>query len=81
MTPHIAAAAASRQRIADLIHAAGQKLSNRVHAAADARALGQTVTEAPGPLGLSGRHYDVSQFDARLQNARARRPGRDGRHE
>ncbi len=70
MTPHIAAATAGRPRIADLIRAAGRKLSDCMHAAADdyARVLGWGVTETPGPLGLGGRIYRDPRFDRRQQN-------------
>jgi hypothetical protein len=67
MTPHITATAASRPRIADLVRAAGRTLSGRVHATADdrARALGWTVTETPGRLGLTGRSYHDPRFTER----------------
>jgi hypothetical protein len=68
MTLHITATA-SRPRITGLVRAAGRKLSGRAHAAADdrARALGWTVTETPGRLGLSGRSYCDPRFTARRQ--------------
>ena len=49
MPPHIAAAAARCRRITRLVCSAGQKLSVRIHVAADARAwtLGWMVTEIP----------------------------------
>ena len=72
MTQHTAAAPAGRARIADLVRAAGRTLSDRVHATADdrARALGWTVTETPGWLGLSGRSYRDPRFDARVDHQR-----------
>jgi hypothetical protein len=76
MTPHSAAATASRPRIADFVRAAGRKLSDRVHAAADdrARALGWTVTETPGRLGLRGRSYHDPRFAARRQDRQDEQP-------
>jgi hypothetical protein len=76
MTPHSAAATASRPRIADFVRAAGRKLSDRVHAAADdrARALGWTVTETPGWLGLRGRSYHDPRFAARRQDRQDEQP-------
>ncbi len=70
MTQHITAAAAGRLHIADLVCAAGRKLSDRIHAAAEdhARALGWEVTENPGPLGLNGRIYRDPRFNARRPN-------------
>jgi len=75
MTPHLTTTAASRPRIAELVRAAGRKLSGRVHAAADdrARALGWTVTQTPGWLGLTGRSYRDPRFTARHQDAQARK--------
>jgi hypothetical protein len=76
MTPHIAAEAARRPRIGDLVRAAGRKLSDHVHAAADdrARALGWTVTETPGWLGLRGRSYHDPRFVARQQGRQDEQP-------
>jgi hypothetical protein len=76
MTPHSAAATASRPRIAGLVRAAGRKLSDRVHAAADdrARTLGWTVTETPGWLGLTGRSYHDPRFAARRQDRQDQQP-------
>jgi hypothetical protein len=64
--------------IAARIGAVGERLSDRIHAAADdrARALGWEVTETPGRLGLSGRSYRDPRFAARrrtLQDTPARR--------
>jgi hypothetical protein len=65
------------------IRAAGQRLSDRIHAGADdrARTLGWQVTATPGRLGLSGRSYRDPRFTTRrrtLQDAPART---DQRHE
>ena len=75
MTPH-SAATPSRPRIVGLVRAAGRKLSDRVHAAADdrARALGWTVTETPGWLGLRGRSYRDPRFAARRQDRQDEQP-------
>ena len=56
-----------RRGIAARIRALGERLSGRIHAAADdrARALGWQVTETPGRLGLSGRGYRDPRFAAR----------------
>jgi hypothetical protein len=77
MTPRTATTPASRPGIAGLVRAAGRKLSDRIHAAADdqARVLGWEVTEIPGWFGLRGRSYHDPRFDARrqaLQDAQAR---------
>jgi hypothetical protein len=66
MTPHIA----------DLVRAAGRKLSDRVHAPADdrARTLGWTVTETPVRLGLRGRRYHDPRFAARRQDRQDEQP-------
>ena len=49
------------------IRAAGERLSDRIHAAAGdrARAQGWEVTETPGRLGLTGRSYHDPRFAAR----------------
>ena len=80
MTPHTAVIPADRPRIADLARDMVRKLSARAHATADdrARALGWTVTQTPGWLGLSGRSYRDPRFAARHQDALSRR---DGCHE
>jgi hypothetical protein len=65
------------------IRAAGERLSDRIHAAADdhARARGWQITQTPGRFGLSGRSYHDPRFAARLQ-ARQDTPARtDQRHE
>ncbi len=61
------ASATTGPRIADLLRAAGRKLSDRVHAAGDdrARAAGWDVTSTRGPLGLRGRSYRDPRFDGR----------------
>jgi uncharacterized membrane protein len=77
MTPHTAVIPAHRPRIADLVRDKVRQLSDRVHAAADdrARALGWTVTQTPGRLGLSGRSYRDPRFAVRHQDALSRRNG------
>ena len=74
MTNHTAIV---RRGIAARIRAIGERLSHRVHAAADdrARALGWVVTETPGRLGLSGRSYR----DPRVRRGTPEPPGRAGR--
>ena len=69
--------------IAARVKALGERLSDRIHAAADdrARALGWEVTETPGWLGLSGRSYRDPRFAARRQIRQDVQPGRDERHE
>jgi hypothetical protein len=59
--------AVTRPRIADLVRAAGRKVSDQAHAAADdrARVLGWEITKTPGVLGLGGRAYRDSRFAAR----------------
>ncbi len=59
--------AATRPRIADRIRAAGRKLTDQAHAAADdrARVLGWDITTTPGRLGLGGRAYRDPRFAAR----------------
>jgi hypothetical protein len=77
------AAPAGHQRIADLVRVVARKLSDRAHAAADNRAwaLGWTVTETPGWLGLSGRSYRDPRFAARRQDRHDAPTERDDRHE
>ena len=79
MTPDIVATTASRPRVADLVRAAGRKLSDRMHAAADdrAQALGWTVTETPGRLGLHGRSYHDPRFAARRQGRQDAQPKKE----
>jgi hypothetical protein len=76
MTAHSAAATANRPPMVGLIRAAGRKLTDRVHAAADdrARALGWTITETPGRLGLRGRSYHDPRFAARRQDRQDQQP-------
>jgi hypothetical protein len=83
MTHHITAGRARRPRIAHLVRAAARKLSDRLYADADdrARALGWTVTETPGWLGLSGRSYRDPRFAARRQDRQNASVGRDDCHE
>ncbi len=65
------------------LRAACERLSDRLHAAADdrARALGWQVTPTPGRLGLTGRSYHDPRFAARHQIRQAARAARDERHE
>jgi hypothetical protein len=69
--------------IAALIRVLGDRLSDRVHAAADdrARAWGWEVTETAGRLGLRGRSYRDPRFAARRQDHQNAQAGRGGRHE
>jgi hypothetical protein len=68
--------ATGRPGITARIRAAGERLSDRIHAAADdrARAQGWQVTHTPGRFGLSGRSYHDPRFAAR----RAGQPGHTG---
>jgi hypothetical protein len=68
--------------IADLAGALARKLSDRGHIAADdrARALGWSVTETPGWLGLRGRSYHDPRFTARRHACQTARAGRSARH-
>jgi hypothetical protein len=75
--------ATGRQGMTARIRAAGERLTDRIHAATDdrARALGWEVTATPGRFGLSGRSYRDPRFAARRQ-ARQDTPARtDERHE
>jgi hypothetical protein len=83
MTPRTAATPARRPRIAGLVRAAGRKLSDRIHAAADdqARALGWEVTEIPGWFGLRGRSYHDPRFSLRQLHRQDAQAGRDERHD
>ena len=75
--------ATGRHGITARFWAAGGRLSDRIHAAADdhARARGWQITQTPGRFGLSGRSYHDPRFAARLQ-ARQDTPARtDQRHE
>ena len=69
--------------IAARIRAVGERLSARIHAAADdrARALGWEVTQTPGRLGLSGRSYHDPRFAARRQALQDTPARTDERHE
>ena len=71
--------ATGRQSMTERIRAAGERLSDRIHAAADdhARARGWQITQTPGRFGLSGRSYHDPRFAARLQ-ARQDTPARTG---
>jgi hypothetical protein len=53
-------------RVAGRLHRHLQELSDRAHAAGDAHAeaMGWTITQTPGPLGLAGRTYRDPRFDA-----------------
>jgi hypothetical protein len=76
MTSHTAT---GRQGITARIRAAGGRLSDRIHAAADdrARARGWQVTATLGRFGLGGRSYRDRRFAARRQ-ARQDTPARTG---
>jgi hypothetical protein len=75
--------ATSGRGITARIRAAGERLSDRIHAAADdrARALGWEVTQTPGRLGLSGRSYRDPRFTTRRRTHQDTPPRRDERHE
>jgi hypothetical protein len=77
MTSHTAT---GRQGMTAHIRAVGERLSDRIHAAADdrARARGWQVTQTPGPFGLSGRGYRDPRFAARRRTLQNRT---DERHE
>jgi hypothetical protein len=65
------------------IRTIGERVSDRIHAAADdrARARGWQITQTPGRFGLRGRSYHDPRFAARRQ-ARQDTPARtDQRHE
>jgi hypothetical protein len=66
LTSHIAT---GRQGMTARIRALGDRLSDRIHAAADdhARARGWQVTQTPARLGLNGRSYHDPRFAARRQ--------------
>lgn len=82
MTQHATAAPADRSGLADWARAAGHRLSDLIHAAADdrARARGWEITETPGPLGLRGRSYRDPRFGARRSHHDAAARG-GGRHD
>ena len=71
-----------RWRIADIVGVLARTLSDRAHAAADARAQarGWEVTETPGRFGLFGRSYRDPRFAARRQHHQNAPAGRSDRH-
>ena len=75
--------ATAGQCITTRIRAAGQRLSDRIHTAADdrARALGWEVTATPGRLGLSGRSYRDPRFTTRRRSLQDTPARTDERHE
>ena len=82
MIEHTTAVPAGRSGLADLARAAGRKLSERIHSAADdrARTWGWEITETPGPLSLRGRSYRDPRFSARRSHQYAPARG-GGRHD
>ncbi len=80
MTNHTAT---GRQGMTARIRAVGERLSNRIHAAADdhARALDWEVTQTPGRFGLSGRSYRDPRFAARRRTLQDTPARTDKRHE
>ncbi len=54
-------------RVAGRLRRHLREVSDRAHAAGDAhaQAMGWTIAQTPGPLGLSGRTYRDPRFDAR----------------
>ena len=76
MTSHTAT---TRPGIAARVRGVGERLSGRVHAAADdrARALGWEITTTADRFGLSGRNYRDPRFTAR-RDRQPGRPRRDG---
>jgi hypothetical protein len=80
MTSHTAT---GRHGMTARIRAVGERLSTRIHAAADdrARALGWEVTQTPGRFGLSGRSYRDPRFAARRQALQDTPARTDQRHE
>ena len=58
---------ANRRGLAAAITDAAGRLSNRIHAAGDARAraMGWEITRTPGRAGLEGRTYRDPRFDTR----------------
>ena len=75
--------ATGRQSMTERIRAAGERLSDRIHAAADdrVRARGWQVTHTPGRFGLSGRSYRDPRFAARRQALQDTPARTDERHE
>ena len=80
LTSHIAT---GRHGMTARIKAAGERLSGRLHAAADdhTRARGWHVTQTPSRLGLSGRSYRDPRFAARRQARQDTSARTDQRHE
>jgi hypothetical protein len=72
-----------RQGMTARIRAVGERLSDRIHAAADdrARARGWQVTPTPGRFGLSGRGYRDPRFAARRQALQDTPARTDQRHD
>lgn len=66
MTPPAAGIPVHFASLARRCQAAMRGLSDRAHAAEDAhaQAMGWTTTQTPGLLGLAGRTYRDSRFDA-----------------
>jgi hypothetical protein len=75
--------ATGRQGMTARIRAAGERLSDRIHAATDgrARARGWQVTQTSGRFGLSGRSYRDPRFAARRQALQDTPARTDQRHE
>jgi hypothetical protein len=75
--------ATGRQGLTARIRDDGERVSDRIHAAADdrARARGWQVTQAPGLFGLSNRSYRDPRFAARRQARQDTPASTDQRHE
>jgi hypothetical protein len=75
--------ATGQQGMTARIRAVGERLSDRIHTAADdrARALGWQATPTPGRLGLRGRSYRDPRFAARRQALQDTPARSDERHE
>ena len=73
--------ATGRQPMTERIRTIGERLSGRIHAAADdrARVRGWQVTQTPGRFGVRGRSYHDPRFTARRQ-ARQRGLARTDQH-
>ena len=80
MTSHTAT---GRPGMTARISAVGQRLSTRIHAAADdhAQARGLQVTQTRGRFGLSGRSYRDPRFAARRRTLQDTPARSDERHE
>jgi hypothetical protein len=80
MTTHTAI---GRPGMTARIRAVGERLSGRIHAAADdrARARGWEVTQIPGRFGLGGRSYGDPRFATRRQALQDTPARTDERHE